>query len=120
MSEDKNFDKIFSEITSPENIGSMPNVVSSISLNSARDYSLFLSELITAIQEINLIIVNLTEDSDQPFEIPLEVVEILEMLYAKTKDFNNYMVNLDQDDIGYYIYIEDEEDYYDDGSEDGK
>jgi hypothetical protein len=41
------------------------------------------------------------------------------MLYAKTKDFNNYMVNLDQDDIGYYIYIDEEEDY-DDESEDGK
>lgn len=121
MSDDKNFDKIFSEITSPENIGSMPSAVGPLSLNNARDYSLFLSELITAIQEINLIIVNLTEDSDEPFEIPLEVVQILEMLYAKTKDFNNYMVNLDQDDIGYYIYIDDEEeDYYDDGSEDRK
>lgn len=121
MSDDKNFDKIFSEITSPENIGSMPGMAGPLSLSNARDYSLFLSELITAIQEINLIIVNLTEDSDEPFEIPLEVVEILELLYAKTKDFNNYMVNLDQDDIGYYIYIEDdEEDYYDDGSEDGK
>jgi hypothetical protein len=29
------------------------------------------------------------------------------------------MVNLDQDDIGYYIYIDEEEDY-DDESEDGK
>lgn len=120
VSEDKNFDKIFSEITSPENIGAMPSAASSVSLNSARDYSLFLSELIAAVQEINLIIVNLTEDSEDPFEIPSEVVEILEMLYAKTKDFNNYMVNLDQDDIGYYIYIEDEEDYYDDGSEDSR
>ena len=56
MSDDKNFDKIFSEITSPENIGSMPSAVGPLSLNNARDYSLFLSELITAIQEINLII----------------------------------------------------------------
>ena len=119
MSDDKNFDKIFSEITSPQNIGSMPGIINAPSLSNARDYSLFLSELITAIQEINLIIVNLTEDCDEPFVIPVEVVEILEMLYAKTKDFNNYMVNLDQDDIGYYIYIHEEEDY-DDESEDGK
>ena len=119
MPDDKNFDKIFSEITSPQNIGAMPSMAGALSLNNARDYSLFLSELIIAIQEINLIIVNLTEDSDEPFEIPLEVKEILEMLYAKAKDFNNYMVNLDQDDIGYYVYIDEEEDY-DDEPEDRK
>lgn len=115
MGDEEIFDQIFSEITSPENIGSMPTIINPVSLNNARDYSLLLLELLTAIQEINLIIVNLTESSDEPFQVPIEVIEILEMLYAKTKDFNNYMVNLDQDDIGYYYYTE-EDDNYDDGS----
>jgi hypothetical protein len=119
MSDDKNFDKIFSEITSRENIGDMPGVINPLALNNARDYSLFMAELITAVQEINLIIVNLTEHSDEPFEIPTEVVTILESLYSKARDFNNYMINLDQDDIGYFIYIDDEEedDNYDNDSE---
>lgn len=116
MSDEEKFDQIFSEITSPENIGSMPAIVTSASLNSARDYALLLLELLSAVQEINLIIVNLTESSDEPFQVPIEVIEILEMLYAKTKDFNNYMVNLDQDDIGYYNYTEEDDDDYHDGS----
>lgn len=110
MSDEEKFNKIFSEITSKENIGDMPAVFNSTILNSARDYALFLAELITAVQEINLIMVNLTEDSPEPFEIPLDVVTILESLYSKAKDFNNYMVNLDQDDIGYYTYVDEEED----------
>ena len=116
MSDEEKFDQIFSEITSPENIGSMPAIVTSVSLNSARDYALLLLELLSAVQEINLIIVNLTESSDEPFQVPIEVMEILEMLYAKTKDFNNYMVNLDQDDTGYYNYTEEDDDDYYDGS----
>lgn len=115
MSDKEKFDKIFSEITSLENIGEMPEAINPLSLNSARDYALLLLELLTAVQEINLIIVNLTENSDESFHVPLEVVQILEVLNAKTKDFNNYMVNLDQDDIGYYDYRE-EDDYDDDGS----
>jgi len=115
MSDKEKFDKIFSEITSLENIGAVPEIFKSTSLNSARDYALLLLELLTAVQEINLIVVNLTENSDETFQVPLEVVQILEMLYEKIKDFNNYMVNLDQDDIGYYDYRE-EDDYNDDGS----
>ncbi len=115
MSEEDKINKIFSEITSPENIGAMPTAVNSCTLSSARDYALFLLELLNAVQEVNLIVVNLTDNFDESFQVPVEVTQILEMLYAKTKDFNNYMVNLDQDDIGYYNYIE--EDDYDDGSE---
>lgn len=109
MSDEKNFDKIFSEITSKENIGEMPNTIGGYSLSSARDYSLMLAELMNVIEEINLIIINLTEDCDEPFEIPTEVVTMLESLYSRARDFNNYMVNLDQDDIGYFIYIEEDE-----------
>jgi hypothetical protein len=119
MSDEKNFDKIFSEITSRENIGDMSDVIDSFSLNSARDYSLLLGELMRVIEEVNLIIINLTEDSDEPFEIPVEILTLLQALYSKARDFNNYMVNLGQDDIGYFIYIDDEEedDNYDNDSE---
>ncbi len=76
-----------------------------------------ITELITAIQEINLIVINLTEKSEEPFEIPIEVVEILESLYSKTKEFNNYMINLDQCDIEYYTYVDDEEEQQEDDDE---
>jgi hypothetical protein len=109
MSNDDNFDKIFSEITSRENMGEIPGVKKALSLDSARDYSLFMAELITAIQEINLIIVNLTEVSDDPFEIPDEVIEILESLYSKARQFNDYMIKLDQEDLGFIILMDDDE-----------
>ncbi len=76
-----------------------------------------ITELITAIQEINLIVINLTEKSEEPFEIPIEVIEILESLYSKTKEFNNYMINLDQCDIEYYTYVDDEEEQQEDDDE---
>lgn len=112
MSDEKNFDKIFSEIISKENIGEISNSINEFSLNNVRDYSLLLAELLNVIEEINLIIVNLTEDCDDPFEIPVEILTMLESLYSKARDFNTYMINLDQDNIGYFIYIdeEDEED----------
>jgi len=109
MGNEENFDKIFSEITSPENIGAMPDIVKALSLNSARDYSLFMSELLNAVQEVNLIILNLTEPGDEAFVIPVEAVKILESLYANTKDLNNFMVNLDEEDSSYFLYIDEEE-----------
>lgn len=119
MSDEKNFDKIFSEITSRENIGDMSDVIDNFALNNVRDYSLLLGELMNVIEEINLIIINLTEDSDEPFEIPVEILTMLQSLYSKARDFNNYMVNLGQDDIGYFIYLdnEEEDDNYDNDSE---
>lgn len=108
MANEENFDKIFSEITSPENIGAMPDIVRAFSLNSARDYSLFMSELLNAVQEINLIILNLTEPGDEPFAMPVEAVKILESLYSNTKDFNNFMIDLDEEDSGYFLYIDEE------------
>ena len=84
-------------------------IINPYSLKTARDYSLVIAELITTIQEINLIVINLTEKSEEPFQIPIEVVEILESLYSKTKEFNNYMINLDQCDIEYYTYVDEDE-----------
>jgi hypothetical protein len=108
MANEENFDKIFSEITSPENIGAMPDIVRALSLNSARDYSLFMAELLTTVQEVNLIILNLTEPGDEPFAMPVEAVKILESLYSNTKDFNNFMIDLDEEDSGYFLYIDEE------------
>ncbi len=115
MSNEESFDKIFSEITSPENLGAMPDATKAISLSSARDYSLFMAELITAVQEINLIIVNLIDPSDEPFSIPGEIVLMLESIYSKAKEFNNYMINLDEDDLGYFFITEEDEEDENDG-----
>jgi|GEM_PF-3595977 len=109
MSNEESFDKIFSEITSPENLGVMSEAAKAISLSSARDYSLFMAELITAVQEINLIIINLIDPSDEPFSIPEEIILMLESIYSKAKEFNNYMINLDEDDLGYFFIIDEDE-----------
>ena len=115
MSNEENFDKIFSEITSPENLGEMPKAEEQFLASNQRDYSLILAELITAIQEINLIVINLTDPEDEEqMEVPLEVINSINNLYESAKSFNNSMLNLDQSNMGYFLFIEEDDEDNDD------
>ena len=110
MSEDKNFDKIFSEITSPENIGDIAN--EAYISDSIQYFNLIMSEFITTIQEINLIILNITENTEEPLVMPSEIIDKLQIAYEKTKEFNNSVLNLEQQNSEYFLIInEDQEDY---------
>jgi hypothetical protein len=110
MSNEENFDKIFSEITSPENLGEMPKTDDDFIISNQRDYALILAELITAIQEINLIVINLTDpDDEETMEVPLEIINSINNLYESAKSFNNSMLNLDQSNVGYFLFIEEDD-----------
>ena len=64
------------------------------------------AELITAIQEINIIIKNLFEYKDEYFEIPKDISDLLRSLYKRAGEFNNYMLDLIEKD---YLNLPEEE-----------
>jgi len=64
------------------------------------------AELITAIQEINIIIKNLFEYKHEYCEIPGDINNLLRSLYKRAGEFNNYMLDLMEKD---YLNLPEEE-----------
>jgi len=56
------------------------------------------TELISSVQEINIIIKNLFDFKNEDYEIPSDINNLLRSLYKKSSDFNTYMLDLMDDD----------------------
>ena len=56
------------------------------------------TELISSVQEINIIIKNLFDFKNEDYEIPSDINSLLRSLYKKSSDFNTYMLDLIDDD----------------------
>jgi hypothetical protein len=56
------------------------------------------SELLTAAKEVDLIRKNLLHYENDHFQIPPDVYSLLKILYKRTSEFNNYMLDLLESD----------------------
>lgn len=65
------------------------------------------SELLSSVQEINIIIKNLFDRQDESYEVPPDINDMLKSLYKKSSDFNTYMLDLMEDD--YFKFLPEED-----------
>jgi len=65
------------------------------------------SELLSSVQEINIIIKNLFDCQDKNYEVPPDINDMLKSLYKKSSDFNTYMLDLMEDE--YFTFLPEED-----------
>jgi len=120
-SEEKDFDQLFSEIIELSNIEDFDSIIQSEVFKTIKDYMLMVSVFNEFNHHINSMIFSVLEKIE--VNIGSEAKEILGTIYKLIIDFNDLMVELEEDnedfDLEFFQDLEDsdEEDY--DEDEDG-
>jgi hypothetical protein len=111
--EEKDFDKIFSEIIELSNIDDFDSIIESEVFKTVKDYMLMVSSFNEFNHHINSLIFSVLEKID--LNISEEAREILGTIYKLIIDFNDIMVELEEeefdldDDEGFSFDDEDED-----------
>jgi hypothetical protein len=95
--EEKDFDKLFSEIIELSNIDDFDSIIESEVFKTIKDYMLMVSSFNEFNHHINTLIFSVLEKID--INLNEEARELLGTIYKLIIDFNDIMVELDQEDF---------------------
>lgn len=117
--EEKDFDKIFSEIIELSNIDNFDSIIESEVFKTVKDYMLMVSSFNEFNHHINSLIFSVLEKID--IDLNEEAREILGAIYKLIIDFNDIMVDLEEEDFELDLEDDESDDFlFDEDEEDGE